>query len=284
MGNLNQSEFRQAWPKTGKEETHEEVDYLKGLTGFESWHYAAQLRKYIVQMAAVFAGIKVRVGWTDEKQPRLAPVPIKNASSDRVVASIKAENTQNVPVRLPMMCLQLMDIELAPDRRHGVAQQRRTTYMPAGGLFPDDIKVVDQRMPVPYNGLFEVSILASNQDQLYQIIEQLLTLFDPTLQIQRSDEMQDWTKLSYVELTGVVLGENVPIGADRRMIECTFSFKTDLYLSVPAVVHDKFVQEIHVRIGTVSQDIDSSYDIISDLDSQGFEYEKWFDLDNVDLD
>lgn len=278
--------FRHTWPAEHREESHEEQDFLEGISGFDTFWYNSQLRKYIVQMASVFAGIKIRVGWNDDKEPRLAPVPIKNASKDRVVAAIKGENTQNVPIRLPMMSIQLMNIEMAPEMRHGVAQQRRDTFMSTGGKFPDDIRVVDQRMPVPYKGMFEVSIWTSNQDQHYQIIEQILTLFDPTLQIQRSDEPFDWTKLSYVELTSINFEENTPAGTERREIQTSLQFSTNIYLEVPTVVHDKFVKEIHVRIGTIGTDTnyDNSYQIISDLDSQGFEYEKWYDLDYVDID
>lgn len=284
MTDLNSSpKFRQTWAKDHREESHEEQKFINGISGLDTFWYNAQLRKYIVQMAAIFAGIKVRVGWRDDNQPRLAPVPVKNVSKDRVVAAIKGENTQNVPLRLPIISLQLLNIELAPERRHGVAQQRRDTYMPTAGRFPDDIRVVDQRMPIPYKGSFEVSLWASNQDQHYQMIEQILTLFDPTLQIQRSDEPFDWTKLSYVEMTGINFEENTPPGTERREIQTTIQFTTDIYLEVPNVVHDKFVKEIHVRIGVIGLDEKNSYDIISDLDSQGFKYEKWYDLDYADI-
>ena len=283
MADIREHPFRQAFPKTHREESHEEQEYLAGISGFESWHYSSQLRKYICQFSAIFSGIKVRVGWNESKQPRLAPVAIKNASSDRVVSSIKSENTQNVPLRLPIMAFQLENVEIAPDKRHGTGMQRRNTFMPAGGVFPDDIKVVDQRMPIPYRGTFSLGVWASNQDQHYQICEQILTLFDPSLQIQRSDEIFDWTKLSYVELSGIQFEENVPAGADRRIIQSTFQFIVDIYLEIPNVVHDKFVKEIYVRIGAVNKDIDSNYDVISDLDSQGIDYDKWYDLDYVNL-
>lgn len=283
MSDIRNYHFRETFSKAHREETHEEQDFLSGLSGFETWHYSSQLRKYIVQFSAIFSGIRVRVGWNENKQPRLAPVPIKNASADRVVASIKGENTQNVVLRLPIMAFQLENVEIAPDKRHGVGLQRRNTFMPAGGEFPGDIKVVDQRMPIPYRGTFSLGVWASNQDQHYQICEQILTLFDPALQIQRSDEIFDWTKLSYVELAGIQFEENVPAGADKRIIQSTFQFIVDIYLEIPNVVHDKFVQEIYVRIGAVNQDIGSSYDIISDLDSQGIDYDKLYDLDNVSL-
>jgi hypothetical protein len=202
---------------------------------------------------------------------------------DRIVASIKGENTQNVPIRLPIMAIQLENIELAPERRHGTGQKRRNTFMPTGGSFPDDISVVDQRMPIPYRGMFNLGIWVSNQDQHYQIVEQILTLFDPTLQIQRSDEPFDWTMLSYVEMLGMSFEENIPSGTERRVIQSSFQFQTDMYLEVPSIVHDKFVREVFVRIGAVSTNAETSYDVISDLDAQGVEYEKWYDLDYVKI-
>lgn len=277
-------DFGKLWAKVPREESHEESEYLKGLSSAEGFFYHSQLRRYIVQFAAVFMGMKVRVGWNEDKQPRLAPVIIKNASSDRVVAAIKGENTQNKPIRLPMMSVQLMDLDMVPDRRHGVGQERRNAFMPTGGTFPDDITVVNQRMPVPYRGNFELTIWASNQDQNYQILEQILTVFDPDIQIQRSDETFDWTKLSYVELLDVRLEENVPMGSDQRLIQSTLTFGVDIYLEIPNVVHDRFIKEVYLRIGVVNNDVETNYDIIADLDAQGLEYEKIFDLDNIELD
>jgi hypothetical protein len=249
----------------------------------ENYHYSAQLRKYIVQFAAIFAGIQVEVGKRDAVEPHLIHVPIKNASMDRVVASIKAENTQNKPIRLPIMSFQLVNVDQAPELRKGTGVKRRTTYMPTGGQFPDDMTVVEQRQPAPYRAVFELAVWASNQDQHYQIMEQILTLFDPLLQIQISDELFDWTKMTSVELTDIRFDENVPMGSDRRMIQTRLAFMAPIYLSIPAKVHDNYVKDIYLRIGAVGSDVQTSYDIITDLDAQGEEYEKVFSLNDVNI-
>lgn len=249
----------------------------------ENYHYDAQLRKYIVQFAAIFAGIHVEVGKRDDIEPHLISVPIKNASMDRVVGHIKSENTQNKPIRLPIMSFQLVNVDQAPELRKGVGLQRRSSHMPTGGVFPDDITVVEQRQPVPYRAMFELAIWASNQDQHYQIMEQILTLFDPVLQIQISDDIFDWTKLTSVELTDIRFDENMPQGTERRIIQSRLTFSVPIYLSVPAKVHNKYVKDIYLRIGVASSDAQSSYDIIADLDSQGVEYDKVFSLDDIDI-
>lgn len=252
-------------------------------TTLDSFYYDEQLRNYAVQFAAVFAGIQVMIGWTDDKEPRLIHVPIKSASMDRVVAHIKAAHTQNKVNRLPLMSFRMVGIDQAPERRKGIGQTKRNSYMPTGGVFPDDIKVVEQRQPVPYIAQFELAIWASNTDQHNQIVEQILTLFDPLVQIQTSDEVFDTTRLTTIELVDVRYDENVPAGGDRRLIRTRMGFTVPIYLRIPVNVHDKFVKDILIRIGAIGSDTNNSYDIIADLDAQGEEYEKVFSLDDVDV-
>lgn len=253
------------------------------MAALREYYYNHQLRNYLIQFMALFAGLRVEVGKTEDKEPRLVKVPIMSASKDRVVAAIKGENTQNKPIRLPTMSAYVNNFDLAPELRHGVGGKRRNTFMPSGGLFPDDIKVVEQRMPVPYRASFELGIWASNQDQHYQLLEQILMLFDPILQIQTTDEPFDWTKITTVELVGVRLDENVPHGSDRRMIKTFLDFVAPVYLSVPADVHQRYVKDIYLRIGAVQTASVTSEDIIADLDAQGIEYDLVFTLDDIDI-
>lgn len=248
----------------------------------EFW-YDHQLKRYLVQFMAIFADMNVQVGWNEDKEPRLAKVPVYAASKDRVVAAIMAENTQNKPIRIPAMSAAIVTPNLAPERRKGVPAQRRHTMMPTGGLFPDDIKVVEQRMPVPYTLDMELTIWASNQDQHYQILEQIMMIFNPILQIQTSDDAFDWTQLTTVELTGIRPEENLPAGADRRLIQTTLTFQVPAYISAPANVHDKYVKDILIRVGAVSQSAETSYDMVAELDAQGIPYELVFSLDDIDL-
>lgn len=248
----------------------------------EYW-YDHQMKRILTQFMSIFAGMQVRVGKTGNIDPRLISVPVYSASKDRVVAAIKSENTQNKPIRLPTMSAWMTGINLAPEMRKGIPTQRRNTYMPTGGLFPDDISVVQQRMPVPYKATYELSIWSSNTDQHNQIIEQILMIFNPLLQIQTSDEPFDWTKLTTVELTGISLEENMPAGPDRRIIRTSLTFDVPIWISAPADVHQRYVKDIYIRVGAVSQAANNSYDIVAELDAQGIPYELNFSLDNVDI-
>ena len=245
-----------------------------------NYNYDAQLRSYLVQFCAVFAGLEVEVGKRDEIEPHLIRVPIKSASVDRVVASIKGENTQNQPIRVPIMSAYLASLDQYPEQRKGVGAVRRQAYVPVGGLVPDDIKVVEQRMPVPYRATYELSIWTSNTYQRDQILEQLLSIFNPTLQLQTSDDVFDWTRITDIELLDIRLEENIPAGTDRRLILSTLTFACPVRLSVPADVHTRFIQDVYVRLGVVGTDVNTAADAIADLDLQGIEYEQIFSAED----
>lgn len=248
----------------------------------ETYYYDERLRKIIVQFAAVFAGMQVQIGSSETEGPRLIQVPIKNASVDRVVGAIKGENTQNKPLRLPIMAFSLNNLVLAPELFKGIGQTRRNTYVPVGGVVPDDVRVVEQRQPVPYKAEFTLSMFASNQDQHYQLMEQILMMFNPDIQLQTSDDVFDHTRMTQLELTSISFDENVPQGVDRRTIVSTLIFTTTVYMSVPSKVHQRFVEEIFLRVGAVSNttDLNDSYEVISDLDSQGIEYDHVFTMED----
>ncbi len=249
----------------------------------EFW-YDEQLKRYLVQFMSIFADMQVRVGWNEDKAPRLAKVPIYSASKDRVVAAIKAENTQNKLIRFPAFTAAISNFDLMPERRKGPANERRNTIMKTGGLFPDDLTVVQQRMPVPYKLTMELGVWASNKDQQFQILEQIMMLFNPDIQIQRSDEVTDWTMLTSVELLNIRSEENLPAGADRRLLLTTLDFEMPVYISAPANVHDKYIKDIFIRVGVVSQSATTNLDMVGELDSQGIPYELTFSLDDIDLD
>ena len=95
--------------------------------------------------------------------------------------------------------------------------------------------------------------------------------------------MFDTTRLTTVELVDVRFDENVPQAADRRLIQTRMGFLVPIYLSTAVDVRENFIKDILLRIGAIGSDVSTNYDIISDLDSQGIEYENIFSLDDVDV-
>lgn len=267
----------------------------------KAYYYDKQLRKYILQFMAIFSGLQVSVGRrkTDDVvinrdcegnettepvvlEEALISVPIHYGGKDRVVAAILAENTQNKPLRLPLMSAYARGIDFNAQFATGLQTSRRQSYLPTGGIIPDDVEVVRQLKPVPYKLTMELAVYASNTDQHFQIMEQILMLFDPQMQIQTTDALFDWTKITHVKLESVNFDQNYPSGTDPRIIQSTLTFSMPVWLSAPADVRKEFVEKIYARIGAVS-DLSSSEQIIAELDAQEIEYSLLWDVNNLTI-
>jgi len=228
------------------------------------YYYEGQLRKYLIQFCNIFTGLKVETGKGECDEPEFMTVPIRVGSKDRVVAALEAGNTQNKPFSLPMMSAFMTGLARAPNRK-GIGVVDRRVFLPEGGVYPQDLKTVVRVMPIPYVMTIELALYASNTQQLHQILEQLLVLFDPFLQIQTTDAAFDWTKITNVELTAINNEENYPPGGDRRVIMWTLTFDMPIYLSIPLDVRDEIVRKIFIRIGDLAGFVPDEYDADGNL-------------------
>ena len=230
---------------------------------------------------AIFSEMQVMIGKRGDREESLIPTTIHYGHQDRIVASIIADNTQNTPLRLPAMSAMITAIGLAPDLYKGVGGERRNTYVPVGGLLPDDIKVVHQRMPVPYRLGMELVLYASNTDQHLQMLEQILMIFDPELTVQKSDGPFDWARLTSVVLKDISMDTNYPSGVDSRIIQSTLTFDMPIYIDTPADVRANVVRKIFLRVGAVSTATDNNYEAVAELDRQGINYKLLFTEDDL---
>lgn len=212
------------------------------------YYYQGQIRKYLLQLCGVFSGLKVQTGKGECDVPEFITVPVRIGSRDRVVAAIESGNTQNKPFSVPLMALHMTNLAMSTARK-GVGVVDRRVFLPKGGIYPTDLQSVTRVMPIPYTMNVELGIYASNTNQLHQILEQLLVLFDPSLQIQTTDAAFDWTKITDVTLTGLNNEENYAPGADRRILMWTMSFEVPVYMSAPMDIRDEVVRKILIRIG-----------------------------------
>jgi hypothetical protein len=230
---------------------------------------------------AVFSGTQVKTGKRKDGKIKTIDVPVRYGNVDKVAGWIKSEGTQNKMLRLPIMSAYITEMRMSPELRKGINSERRMSFTERGRMFPEDIEVVHQWMPIPYKLGMELSIYTSNSEQMWQILEQILVLFDPTLQLQTTNGRFDWTKITTLELENINLDTNYPIGSDRNIRVSTLQFNMPVYLSIPANVRDDFVKKIMVRVGAVSCEAFESGNqaIIGELDAEGIEYKKWFDLE-----
>ena len=62
-------------------------------------------------------------------------------------------------------------------------------------------------------------------------------LFNPSLEIQTTDNYVDWSSLTSVELTGTSFSSrSIPIGTESEIDIAQLSFTTPIYINMPAKV------------------------------------------------
>lgn len=213
------------------------------------YFYDNQFKKYIVQFMTLFSGMQVSVGAGENA--RLITVPIHFSQMDRVAASILAGGTANKPLRLPVMSVDIVGLRQDTLSHVGLNQTYSHTYLPEGGFFANDVKTITRLRPAVYHMDLDLAIWTSNTDQHFQMMEQILAVFNPSVQLQTSDGRFDWTKITNVELTGINLNSNYPIGTAQRVVMANLSFTMPVYMSAPADLKDQFVRDVFLRLSVV---------------------------------
>lgn len=239
------------------------------------FYYNEQFKKFIVQFSAIFAGLQVQTGQQADGTIHTINVPVRYGSIDRVVAWIKNGFTQNKMLTLPTMSTYLLDVELAPERRKGVGITQKKVMLPTGGVFPTDLTTVERYMPIPYDLTFELAVYASNSDQMFQILEQIMILFDPILEIQLNDSPFDWAKDVVVELMSIQSEENYPVGTERRIIVWNLNFVMRAWLSPPAALRDELVRQVNIRFGNLDGFTLEGYDSNGEFDPYANPLDNW---------
>ena len=92
-------------------------------------------------------------------------------------------------------------------------------------------------MPTPFKLTMKADVWTSNTDQKLQLLEQILVLFNPSLELQTTDNYIDWTSLSAMYLTSTNFSSRtIPQGAESDIDICSLDFEMPVFISPPAKV------------------------------------------------
>lgn len=252
---------------------------------FDTYWYDSQFVKFLIQFMAIFDGMKVKIGKNDfNSQSDFIYVPIRRGGADRIVNSILAQGAGgNVPLRLPLFSAEIVQIEKNMGRQKGREHIQRDTYLPVGGAWPDDIKVVTKKTPVPYTLYFDLSLYTSNDEQRFQIIEQILSVFDPDIDFQITDDAHKWNKLSALMFDGINFESSYPSGVDQKIIVTSFNFSTVVYLQTPIEYKKNFIKSIKLKLAALESAEDVYAEYVNDMETgpQSTDYVEIANIDEV---
>ena len=221
--------------------------------------YEGQVRKFLTQFIRILSNFSVETGRGKDGKVNLRAVPVVYGDPTRQVANIIRNNSENALQYAPRIACYVRELNYDRERMqnpyHIEKQHLKERDVLADGSYSDRLGAgytVEKVMPSPFRLEVSADIWTTNTDQKLQIMEQILYLFNPDFEIQKSDNYIDWTSLSYVELQGVTFSSRtIPVGADSEIDVATLTFSMPIWLSPPVKVK---------KLGVIQKIIMSIYD------------------------
>lgn len=226
------------------------------------YFYDASMRRILIQIARIFIGFKYAYTGTDGNT-LYQTVPCVYAATNSQVQSIINNNSENTLSTIPIFALYLSDIKQSHRRRQDPTYVNRANVTEreiVNGEYtdkPGNKYTVEMLMPVMYDLTVKVDLITSNESQKWQILEQILVLFNPEVELQTSTNAVDWTALTTITLTDI----NITPAANNSTINdmTTLTFNIPIYISPPAKVkRSDIIREIIMNV--------SSTDVIDKTD------------------
>jgi hypothetical protein len=202
--------------------------------------YDAQIRRYLTQIVRMMSNFSYKDG-----KGRLVRIPVTYGDLTRQAASIINQNSENKVPSAPRMAVYITGLEMDRTRtgdssyvnkvniRERAVDNSGNEYLKTEGKN----YTVERLMPTPYILSINVDVWSTNTDQKLQIMEQVLMLFNPSLEIQTTDNYVDWTSLSVVNLENITFSSRtIPAGTESEIDIATLGFTTPIWITPPAKV------------------------------------------------
>jgi len=235
------------------------------------YFYDEQLRRFLLQFARIFSNFDVEYGTNEAGQgpgstgDTLIRVPVRYGDASRQAQTILQNNSASDMPSTPLMTFYITDLKYDRPRMQEPyfvdnISVRQRTYDPDTGTYETtqgNAFTIERAMPVPYEMTINLDIWTSNTNQKMQLLEQILTLFNPALEIQSTDNYIDWTSLTVLNLKDVRWSSRtIPIGTDNPIDIATLTFTLPMWITPPAKVK---------KLGVIERIIASVYDGQGDL-------------------
>lgn len=214
------------------------------MTTVYEYRYDAQFERAIGQFMRVFAGFQVRDG-VDRNGGSGATtetVPVYYATVDRVIADMMSKRRHFSSTNIPLMVVNMEAFELDIEERG--PKWHRDEY----GTEETPTEVIERLIGPGVILNMSLSILASSREELFQIVEQILLIFNPKITLNVDDSKANADYLTEIELTGVSDETSFPIGTSNPAVSMTMNFRVPIRLKYPHGINDRIINSITMNI------------------------------------
>ena len=204
------------------------------------YFYDGQVKRYLTQFMRLMSSFSYK-----DAKGQLVEVPVRYGDMNRQVASILKKNSENILQSAPFIACYIKDLSYDRGRLQdptfvSKVHIRERNIDPVTGEFMNNQGegyTVERLMPTPYLATFAADLWTTNTDQKLQLWEQITVFFNPSLELQSTDNYIDWSSLSVVELTSQTFEtRTVPQGFESDISVCSLQFSCPIWINPPAKV------------------------------------------------
>lgn len=212
---------------------------------FGSHFYHATVRKSVAVFGTLFNNITVARKKGDGSLINQQKVPLAYGPKQKFLSRLDALTGQDasVALKLPRMSFEITGIELDTSKK---LSKRAEIIEPGTTGTTTQRKSIKQF--VPYNINMQLNIMAKNQDDGLQILEQILPYFQPeyTLSIKPVDEFTSFKQDVPIILNGVSFDDQYEGDyQSRRVLIYTLDFTMKMSFYGP-VNNDKVIRAVEI--------------------------------------
>jgi hypothetical protein len=204
-----------------------------------------QIKRFLLQFARIFSEWNVTFGTDPAGNPIYHRVPVVYGDSSRQAATIIANNSASNMPSAPQIVYYISGLEYDQRRTQDptfvdVTNVRQRAFNQETGEY-DTVQgnafTVERLMPVPYTLRMTVDFWTTNYQQKLELVEQMAVLFNPSLEIQSTDNFLDWTSLSVVYQDGLTFSsKTIPIGTGNPIDVLSWKFYMPIWISTSVKV------------------------------------------------
>ena len=234
-----------------------------------AYFYDSQIRRFLIQFAKIFSQWNVTRGKDPNGNDIIVRIPVMYGDSSRMASTILANNSASSLPSAPLLTYWISGLEYDQKRTQepyfidkiNVRQRKYNTDTATYETTQAQAFTVERPMPVPYTLRMSVDLWTTNYNQKLEFVEQLGALFNPSLEIQSTDNYIDWTSLSVVYQDGLTFSSRqIPAGTNNNIDVLTWKFYMPIWISQPIKlkklgVINKIIASIHQ--GTTLDDINN---------------------------
>lgn len=203
----------------------------------DSYFYHGHIRTLISTFGSLFTGLKIVRTNEEGRISSLVQVPIRYVTADKFLD--KPDTEKPFVEQFPRMTFELVDYTYNTS-----AINNKFNYHVNDSIdLPDQVGVIFS--PAPYKANLNLYIIAKNNSDCLQIVEQILPFFKPSILIEVKNDLIEDQNITYpVTLNSISFDDNYEGSFDdARYVRYTLSFTTEVYFyGVGKTPYDSFVQ------------------------------------------